>query len=80
MAKTKGTKSHTMIAKTPHRKPHDCATSMNTLNLPRFLVLCVLFVDRCLSFCLFSFLVIVLPVLLRFTDSNYLPLVSSNSC
>jgi len=42
MAKTKGTKSHTMIDKTPHRKPHDCATSMHTLNLPRFLVWFVL--------------------------------------
>jgi len=34
----------------------------------RSLVLCVCFVDRCLSFCTFS---IVLSVLLRFTDSDY---------
>ena len=61
MAKTKGTKSHTMIAKTPHRKPHDCATSMNTLNLPRF------FVGSCYS--IFSFMCIIyrsLFVLLSF--------------
>ena len=38
-----------------------------------FLVWCVCFKDRCLSFCL---LVIVLSVLLRFTDSYYLPLLS----
>ena len=42
----------------------------------RSLVLYVWFVDRCLSF--FS-LAIVLSVLLRYTDSDYLPLVSSNS-
>jgi hypothetical protein len=40
-------------------------------------VLCVCFVDRCL-FVLFL-LAIVLSVLFRFTDSDYLPLVSSNS-
>ena len=34
----------------------------------RSLVLCVYFVDRCLSFCPF---VLVLSVLLRFTDSDY---------
>ena len=42
------------------------------------LVLCVCFLDRCLSFCSFFFF-FVLFVLLRFTDSDYLPLVSSNS-
>ena len=36
----------------------------------RSLVLCVYFVDRFLSFCLY-FLVIVLSVFLRFTDSYY---------
>jgi len=43
------------------------------LFLTRTLVLCVCFVDRCLSFCPFvlSLLVIVLSVLLRFTDSDY---------
>ena len=44
----------------------------------RSLVLCVCFVDRCLSFCSFSFGHCV-SVLLRYTDSDYLPLVSSNS-
>ena len=43
----------------------------------RSLVLCVCFVDRCLFFCLFL-LAIVLSVL-RFTDVDYLPLISSNS-
>jgi hypothetical protein len=41
------------------------------------LVLCVFFVDRCLSFCTFL-LAIVLSALLRYTDTDY-PLVSSNS-
>ena len=36
----------------------------------RCLVLCVCFVDRCLSFCTFFLLAIVLSVL-RFTDSDY---------
>ena len=36
----------------------------------RSLVLCVCFVDRCLSFCTFL-LVIVLSILLRLTDSDY---------
>jgi len=40
-------------------------------------ILCVCFVDRCLSFCTFL-LAIVLSVLLRFSDFDY-PLVSSNS-
>jgi hypothetical protein len=36
------------------------------------LVLYVCFVDRCLSFCTFSFfLAIVMSVLLRYTDSDY---------
>ena len=39
------------------------------VRVTRSLVLCVCFVDRCLSFCTFSFLVIVLSVL-RFTDSD----------
>jgi hypothetical protein len=37
----------------------------------RSLVLCVCFVDRCLSFCTFFLLAIVLSVLLRYTDSDY---------
>jgi hypothetical protein len=41
------------------------------------LVLCVMFVERCLSFVLFL-LTIVLSVLLRYADSDY-PLISSNS-
>jgi hypothetical protein len=48
------------------------------VRVTRSLVLCVCFVDRCLAFCTL-FLAIVLSVLLRFTDSDYLPLVSSNS-
>ena len=38
------------------------------VRVTRSLVLCVCFVDRCLSFVL---LAIVLSVLLRFTDSDY---------
>jgi hypothetical protein len=38
----------------------------NGVHVTRSLVLCVCFVDRCLSF-----LAIVLSVLLRFTDSDY---------
>jgi len=43
------------------------------VRVTRSLVLCVCFVDRCLSFCLFVFLflAIVLSVLLRYTDSDY---------
>jgi len=43
------------------------------VRVTRSLVLCVCFVDRCLSFCLFvfCFLAIVLSVLLRYTDSDY---------
>ena len=44
----------------------------------RSLVLYVCFVDRCLSFCTFFLLAIVLSILLRFTNSDS-PLVSSNS-
>jgi hypothetical protein len=47
------------------------------VRVTRSLVLCVMFVDHCLSFCIFI-LAIVLSVLLRLTDSDY-PLVSSNS-
>ena len=43
------------------------------VRVSRSLVLCVCFVDRCLSFFLIFFLLaIVLSVLLRFTDSDYL--------
>jgi hypothetical protein len=45
----------------------------------RSLVLCACFVDRCLSLCPLSF-AIMLSVLRRFMDSDYLPLVFSNSC
>ena len=41
--------------------------------------LCVCFEDRCVSFCPFFRLAIVLSVPLRFTDSDYLPLISLNS-
>ena len=37
--------------------------------------MCICFVDRCLSFWTFPF-ASVLSVLLRYTDSDYLPLVS----
>jgi hypothetical protein len=40
------------------------------VRVTRSLVLCVCFVDRCLSFCTF-FLAIVSSVLLRLTDSDY---------
>jgi hypothetical protein len=48
------------------------------VHVARSLVFCVCFVDRCLSLFPFS-LAIVLCVLLWFTDSDYLPLASSNS-
>jgi len=49
------------------------------VRVTRFLVLCVCFVDRCLSFCTFL-LTIVLSVLLRYANSVYPgPLLSSNS-
>ena len=47
------------------------------VHVTRSLVLCVCFVDRRLSFCTFSF-AIVLSVLLQYTDSDS-PLISSNS-
>jgi hypothetical protein len=47
------------------------------VRVTRYLVLCVCFVDRCLSF--YFWPLSVLSVLLRLTDSDYLPLVSSNS-
>jgi len=37
----------------------------------RSLVLCVCFEDRCLTFCSFFCMAIVLSVLLRFTDFDY---------
>jgi hypothetical protein len=43
---------------------------LSGVRVTRSLVLCVCFVDRCLSFCTF-FLAIVLSVLLRYTDSDY---------
>jgi hypothetical protein len=46
------------------------------VRVTRSSVLCVCIVDRCLSFCTFSFGHCVL--LLRYKDSDYLPLVSSN--
>ena len=48
------------------------------VRVTRSLFLCVFFIDRYLSFCTF-FWAIVLSVLLRYTDSDYLPLLSSNS-
>jgi len=48
------------------------------IRVTRSLVLCVCFIDRCLSFCPSFALAIVLSVRLRFTDSDY-PLISSNS-
>ena len=45
------------------------------VRVTRSVVLCVYFIEHCLSF---FFLAIVLSVL-RFMDSDYLPLVSSNS-
>ena len=50
----------------------------SAVRVTRSLVLCVCFVDRCCPFVL-SLLAIVFSVLLRFTVSDYLPLVSSNS-
>ena len=41
------------------------------VRVTRSLVLCVCFVDRCLSFCTFFLLAIVLYVFLQFTDSDY---------
>ena len=41
------------------------------VRLTRSLVFCVCFVDRCLSFCTFPFLAIMLSVHLRYTDSDY---------
>jgi hypothetical protein len=46
------------------------------VRVTRSSVLCVCFIDRCLSFCTFSF---GHCVLVRYKDSDYLPLVSSNS-
>ena len=43
---------------------------LSGVRVTRSLVLCVCFVDHCLSFVLFI-LAIVLPVLLRFTDFDY---------
>jgi len=45
-------------------------THISGVRVTRSLVLCVCFVDHCLSLCLFVF-AIVLSVLLRFTDSDY---------
>ena len=41
---------------------------LSGVRVTRSLVLCVCFVDRCLSFCTFSF---VLSILRRYTDSDY---------
>ena len=42
----------------------------NGVRVTQSLVLYVCFVDRCLSFCIFFFLAIVLSVLLRYADSD----------
>ena len=47
------------------------------VHVTRSLVWCVCFVDRCLSFVLFL-LAIVLSVLLRYADYDYLPVLSPN--
>ena len=44
---------------------------LSGVRVTRSLVLYVCFVDRCLSFCTFFLLVIVLSVLLQYTDSDY---------
>ena len=41
------------------------------VRVTRSLVLCVCFVDNCLSFCTLSFVFIMLSVLIRLTDSDY---------
>ena len=56
---------------------HEFTMVFSGVRVTRSLVLCVMFVDHCLSFCIFI-LAIVLSVLLWLTDSDY-PLVSSNS-
>ena len=43
----------------------------NGVRATRSLILCVCFVDRCLSFCTWFFLAIVLSVLFRYIDSDY---------
>ena len=48
-----------------------CLPFRSTCVHPRFIVLCVCFIDRCLSVCHFYLLTIVLSVLLLFTDYNY---------
>ena len=50
----------------------------NGVRVARSLVLYVCVVDCCLSFCTFL-ATIVVSVLLRYTDSDCLPLISSNS-
>jgi Ni,Fe-hydrogenase I cytochrome b subunit len=47
-------------------------SGFSVVHVTRSLVLCVCFVDRCWSFCTVFLLTIVLSVLLRLTDSDYL--------
>jgi len=44
---------------------------VSSVSVTRYLISCLCFVDRCLSFCTFSFGVTVLSVILRYTDSDY---------
>ena len=52
----------------PSRAPEFTPGFLSVVCVTRSLVLCVYFVDRCLSF---IFLAIALSVLLQFTDSDY---------
>ena len=43
----------------------------SAVHVIRSLVLCVCFVDRCLSFCPFYFFLVIVLSVLRYTDSDY---------
>ena len=62
----------------PFRSTRNTHPVFSGVHVTRSLVVCVCLVDRCLSFCPFLSAILV-SVLLRYTNSDYLPLVSSNS-
>ena len=59
-----------MLKKKVNEQFYPSPPVLSGVRVTRSLVLCVCFVDRCLSFCTF-FLAIVLSILLRYTDYDY---------
>ena len=75
---TRLTRRVSLVERELHSIPEHLSSSpvISEVRVARSLVFCVCFVDCCLSFCIFL-LAIVMSVLFRFTNSDYLPLIST---